>query len=31
MAVFEVALRERGKEAQRERFMKLLLELLTEW
>ncbi|MEK6376099.1 MAG: ATP-binding protein [Acidobacteriota bacterium] len=31
MAVFEVALRERGKEAQRERFMKLLLELLAEW
>jgi len=31
MAIFEVALRERGKGAQRERFMKLLLELLAEW
>jgi hypothetical protein len=31
MTVFEVALMERGKEAQRERFTKLLLDLLSEW
>jgi hypothetical protein len=31
IAMFEVALRERGKEAQRATFTKLLLELLAEW
>jgi hypothetical protein len=31
MTIFEVAMRNRGKEAQRERFVKLLLELLSKW